>query len=214
MARCALRKIDPSLDLSGHFFEAEQLPVPFDGAAIFGREAPLELEVGTGKGLFLVTASADRPEHNFLGCEISRGYARFAAARLTRLGRSNAVVVHDDAQRLLRSLPGRLATAVHVYFPDPWWKKRHHKRRIMNNEFLAQVHRILELGGSFHFWTDVEEYFQVTLGVIAEATGFQGPLDVPERSATHAMDYATHFERKKRLLGLAVHRAEFRRVLQ
>jgi tRNA (guanine-N7-)-methyltransferase len=211
MARCALRKVDPSLDLSGHFFEAEQLPQPFDAVAVFERQAPLEIEVGSGKGLFLVTASGERPQHNFLGCEISRRYAQFAAARLVRAARDNAIVVHDDAQRLFRTLADQLATAVHAYFPDPWWKKRHHKRRLMNREFLSEVQRVLEPGGAFHFWTDVEEYYRATLDLIAAATNLHGPDEVPERQATHPMDYATHFERKKRLHGLTVYRAEFRR---
>ena len=82
MGRRALRKIDPTLDLSKHLRTFEQLPQPWDAAAIFGREAPLVVEVGSGKGLFMRSAAAAAPEMNFLGIEIVEKYAKFSAAAL------------------------------------------------------------------------------------------------------------------------------------
>jgi tRNA (guanine-N7-)-methyltransferase len=84
MGRRALRKLDPALDLSRHYREVEQLPRPYDPAALFGRVAPLEVEVGSGKGLFLAGAAKAVPDHDFLGIEVAHKYARFAAARLAR----------------------------------------------------------------------------------------------------------------------------------
>jgi len=212
MARPALRNIDPNLDLSRHLRTLDQLPAPWDEAAVFARAAPLEVEVGSGKGLFLVAASGERPQHNFLGCEIAHKYARLAAARLARAGRSHAVVVDGDALQLFRErLPDACATAVHVYFPDPWWKQRHRKRRVMKPAFLADVERVLRPEGSFHFWTDVKEYFDATVALIAEVTHLLGPLAVAERPAAHDLDFRTHFERRMRLHNEAVFRAEFRR---
>lgn len=212
MSRRALRKIDPSLDLSYHLRTVDLLPVPLETAGLFKRTAPLEIEVGCGKGLFLMAASGESPERNFLGCEVSRKYARFAAARLARDQRQNAIMVHGDAQRLFRDmLPEACAASVHVYFPDPWWKKRHRRRRVLNESFLRDVERVLETEGVFHFWTDVEEYFQNTLELISETTDLTGPLEVSERPAAHDMDYRTHFERRMRLHDIEVHRAEFRR---
>ena len=212
MGRRALRRIDPSLDLSQHLKTIEELPVPFDGAALFGHDAPLEIEVGSGKGLFLATASGENPDGNYLGCEVSRQYARFAAAKLAREGRQNAVMVHGDGLKLFREiLPDQCAASVHVYFPDPWWKKRHKQRRVLNEPFLKDVERVLESGGVFHFWSDVEEYFQSTLELIAETTNLNGPCPVSEHPAAHDMDYRTHFERRMRLHDVAVHRADFRR---
>jgi tRNA (guanine-N7-)-methyltransferase len=212
MNRRALRKIDPALDLSGNFRSWEELPQPFEAAAMFGRAAPVELEIGSGKGLFLLTASGESPERNFLGCEISRKYARFAAARLARAGRTNAVVIHGDARRLLAEcLPEASLAACHVYFPDPWWKQRHLRRRIMNETFVRDLERGLCPGGRLHFWTDVEEYFRLTLDVLARATQLQGPLEVAERPVAHAFDYRTHFERRMRLHQVPVYRAEYRR---
>jgi tRNA (guanine-N7-)-methyltransferase len=212
MARPALRKIDPALDLSRHLHAFEQPPVPWDVQGLFARPAPLEIEVGSGKGMFLVAASAERPQHNFLGCEIARNYARLAAARLARAGRDNGVMLQGDALQLFReALPAACAVAVHVYFPDPWWKLRHRKRRVMKPGFLTDVERVLEPGGSLHFWTDVREYFDTTLAMIAEVTGLLGPFEVPERSAQHEFDYRTHFERRTRLHADLVYRAEFQR---
>ena len=211
MPRRALRKIDPAVDLSASLFAGEQLPRPLDLQALFPRPAPLEIEVGSGKGLFVSAASERRPERNFLGIEVSHKYARFAAGRLAKAGRANARVIDGDALALLADAPDGAAAALHVYFPDPWWKKRHKKRRVMCERFLRDIERLLEPGGSLHFWTDVEEYFRTTLELIAQVTALAGPFDVPESPAEHDLDYRTHFERRMRHSGLPVYRSEFRK---
>jgi tRNA (guanine-N7-)-methyltransferase len=210
MGRRALRKIDQSLDLGNHLKTFNQLPRPWDAAALFPRQGPLEVEVGAGKGLFLRTAAADQPETNFLGIEIAAKYARFAAAMLAKRDLRNAVVVHGDALRVFSEiLPDAAVHAVHVYFPDPWWKKRHKKRRVMRASFLRDIERTLVPGGTLHFWTDVEEYFHAALQLIAVCTRLQGPLESPPAPPAHDMDYRTHFERRMRQLNEPVFRAKF-----
>jgi len=212
MPRRALRKVDPSLDLSFHLRTNDDLPRPFATGKVFSHEAPLEIEVGSGKGLFLLSAACEIPSHNFLGIEIAGKYARFAAARLAKNGVANAVVVHGDAQRLFADfLSDESLVAVHVYFPDPWWKKRHHKRRVMNEHFVQHVARTLAPSGTLHFWTDVRERFKATLELIAAQPLLSGPLEVAERPAEHPLDYRTHFERRMRLAEKPVYRAEFRK---
>lgn len=212
MGRRALRKIDPTLDLSGHLKSFDDLSQPLDVDSLFRQPAPLEIEVGSGKGLFMAAASAANPQRNLLGIEISRKYARFAAARLAKAGCGNAVMLHGDGLRLFQDyLPDASLAAVHVYFPDPWWKKRHQRRRVMTDVFVRNVERVLGAGGVLHFWTDVEEYFHISLELIAASTGLHGPVAVAERPAEHAMDYHTHFERRMRLHGQTVYRAEFRK---
>ncbi|MGW8257024.1 MAG: tRNA (guanosine(46)-N7)-methyltransferase TrmB [Thermoguttaceae bacterium] len=210
MSRPALRKIDPSLDLTHYLKTFDQLPRPWNASQLFGRDAPLEVEVGPGKGLFLRTFGTANPAVNFLGIEIAAKYAAFAAAMSAKLNLSNVIIAKADALRVFcELLPDASLQAVHVYFPDPWWKKRHKKRRLMQPTFLQAVERTLSAGGALHFWTDVEEYFHTALKLIAACTRLQGPLDVRETSAQHDMDYRTHFERRMRRLKLPVYRSQF-----
>jgi tRNA (guanine-N7-)-methyltransferase len=213
MGRRALRKTDPSLDLSGHLKTVEQLPRPCTAETLFGRAMPLEVEIGSGKGLFLRNAAAAKPEAGFLGIEVAKKYAEFAAAGLVKAGLANAMMVHGDGLRVFQELiPDGSLAAVHVYFPDPWWKKRHRRRRVMRESFLRDIERTLRPGGSLHFWTDVEEYFQTSLELLAATTTLLGPLPVPETPAEHDMAYRTHFERRVRLASEAVYRSEFRKA--
>lgn len=209
MRRRSLR-IDPELDLSAHLFDSDDLPERCDPAVFFGRDAPLEIEVGSGKGLFMRTACESQPDRNFLGIEVSRKYARLSAARLAKRELANGKMICGDALQLFREwLPAECAEAVHVYFPDPWWKARHKKRRVMTTGFVTDIERVLSPGGRLHFWTDVQEYFETTLELIADCSSLKGQLPVGERAAEHDLDYRTHFERRMRLHGEAVYRSEF-----
>ncbi len=210
MGRRALPKVDPEIDFASHLHTVDTLPAPWNLVELFGREAPLEIEVGSGKGLFLQNAAIAQPEHDFLGVEVSAKYARFTAARLSKREIPNAMSVHGDGLKLFRErVPDNSLVAVHVYFPDPWWKRRHRSRRVLNRAFLADVVRTLAPHGRLHFWTDVQEYFDVTLKLIAEHTPLVGPLDVPEQPAEHSLDYRTHFERRTRMNEEPVYRAQF-----
>ncbi|MFM8705257.1 MAG: tRNA (guanine(46)-N(7))-methyltransferase TrmB, partial [Planctomycetia bacterium] len=208
MPRRPPRKPDPSLDLSGHLLELAALPVPLDPAGLFPSAAPVEMEVGSGKGLFLATASAARPDLNLLGVEISGGYARLCAGRLAAQRAANARVIHGDATYLASSLLADACLAgIHVYFPDPWWKARPRKRRVLSDTFLAHAGRVLVRGGHLHIWTDVEEYFYEALAAAAGTGLFAPAQTVAARPAAHDLDYRPHFERRTRLAGAPVWRA-------
>jgi tRNA (guanine-N7-)-methyltransferase len=210
MGRRVLPKRDPNIDFSAHLVALESLPVPWDPQSCFPVPQDLEIEVGSGKGLFLVNQSARRPDRNYLGNEISRKYARFAAYRLAQQQRANARMVQGDGLKLFHQhLPDRSAVAVHVYFPDPWWKARHRRRRVMQPEFLVDIQRVLKPQGILHFWTDVEEYFEETCQLVRQHTDFGDPMPVPVMPAENDLDYRTHFERRMRLLEHDVFRAEF-----
>ncbi|NOY40934.1 MAG: tRNA (guanosine(46)-N7)-methyltransferase TrmB [Planctomycetes bacterium] len=210
MGRRALRKVSPELDLSFHLRTVEQLPNPCIANELFSDEGPLEIEVGSGKGLFLQNVATLYPERRYLGIEVSFKYARFTAARLAKHELKNAIAVHGDGLRLFRELiPDDSLAGVHVYFPDPWWKKRHRRRRVLNEAFLTDVVRTLKPQGKLHFWTDVKEYYNVTLELIAEKISLSGPREVTQRSAEHDLDYLTHFERRTRLNDDPVYRAQF-----
>ncbi len=213
MGRRALRKHDPALDLTPWLLTEDTLPRPVTAEALLGWQAPLEIEVGSGKGLFLARAAQAEPGHAFLGLEISGKYARHAAAELALRASRNGRVVHGDAVRVFRErLADETVEAVHVYFPDPWWKQRHRKRRVLQADFVRDVRRVLRAGGSLHFWTDVAEYFQATIALIRHHTELHGPLLEPERPSEHDLDYRTHFERRMRQHAVPVYRCRFERV--
>ncbi|MDO4551480.1 MAG: tRNA (guanosine(46)-N7)-methyltransferase TrmB [Planctomycetia bacterium] len=208
MPRRTLRKIDTSLDYSRHLFTFPQLPQPWDLCAIFPEhpEAPLEVEVGSGKGHFLRAATRQFPEHHFLGVEIAPKYAAYCAAHLIRENIMNAAMISADAMQVFRErLPGNSIYAVHVYFPDPWWKKRHRKRRIMRLEFIREVERCLIPGGKLHFWTDVQEYFDSTLEMMAAESILEGPYSLNVEEET----WRTHFEKRTLLEARPVFRTYF-----
>ncbi|MCL2305791.1 MAG: tRNA (guanosine(46)-N7)-methyltransferase TrmB [Planctomycetaceae bacterium] len=212
MGRRALTKIriNEQPDFSRFYRPLEEVPKPLAFAELFGRVAPLELEIGSGKGLFLRTAARSNPSHDFLGVEIGKKYAIFSVAGIAKANLTNAVMICGDAAQLLDEwiTPNSLH-AVHVYFPDPWWKRAHKKRRILREEVVQLIERNLRPGGTLHFRTDVQEYFETTLALLASATKLSGPHEIPENEPQHDMDYHTHFERRTRLHGETVYRALF-----
>jgi tRNA (guanine-N7-)-methyltransferase len=212
MGRRSLPKIKSTLDIRPYFHHLADLPSPLPLEDLFEQPGELEVEVGTGKGLFLCQASELWPERRFLGIEIAPRYARYAASRLAARQRANARILQGDGQRLFREfLEPASVRAVHVYFPDPWWKRRHRKRRVLSGPFLQNVERLLRPGGKLYFRTDVEEYFRVTLRAIAQLTSLDGPLAEDEWPSEESETYRTHFERRMRLSDLPVYSAEFRR---
>jgi tRNA (guanine-N7-)-methyltransferase len=188
---------------------------PFDWRTIFGNDRPVEIEVGCGKGLFLLTAALARPDVNFLGIEIVRKYQLFTATRMAKRSLTNVRVCCADARVLLgERVPAASVQAVHVYFPDPWWKKRHHKRRVFTADFVASIERVLAPGGRLSAATDVESYFHVMADLVRARPGLS-ELPAPEPDApANDLGYLTNFERKARLVGKQVNRIAAERVAE
>ncbi|MBX3417132.1 MAG: tRNA (guanosine(46)-N7)-methyltransferase TrmB [Pirellulaceae bacterium] len=210
MGRRMLPKLKPEIDFSEHLRELADLPVGYQVQDWFPTPQPLEVEVGSGKGLFLATQSKILPEHNFLGIEIAKKYARFAAYRLAKESCHNARMVRGDAQKLFELFLGDGSVhAVHIYFPDPWWKARHRKRRIVCDPFIKQVERVLEPGGILHFWTDVQEYFETGCETIRAASQLVGPNPVVLPDERGDNPYHTHFERRMLITDQPVYRCQF-----
>jgi tRNA (guanine-N7-)-methyltransferase len=187
---------------------------------VFGNDHPVELEVGFGKGLFLLNACQACPNVHFLGIEILRKYQLYAATRFAKRGLKNIRLVKADAREFLRDYVSEASfQAIHVYFPDPWWKKRHLKRRLFTADFAVQCERTLQSAGRLYVVTDVADYFAVITELLQQHTelrllapGADAPrLAFDAKEPAHDLDYLTNFERKFRKEGRAIYRGVFQR---
>lgn len=181
---------------------------PLDLVALFGRRAPVELEIGTGKGRFLMESAAARPDRDFLGLEIEREYALLVRERAARRGLENLRVESLDGKEFVkRRLASGALAALHVYFPDPWPKKRHHKRRLFDAAFAAAAARALEPGGLLRVMSDHADYWKV----IEEALGAETALLRLAPSETGPWSSGTNYELKFAASCRPVFQAVFRR---
>src|SRR5262249_55130444 len=130
-------------ELAPYLLAVPESPAPLDRRAVFGNDPPVEVEVGFGKGLFLVQAAPPCPQVTFLGIDIARKYQLFTATRLAKRRMANVRLAKADARLFLRDfVPPEECQAIRLYFPDPWWKMRHLKRRVFTLEFAAQCERV------------------------------------------------------------------------
>ncbi len=181
---------------------------PVDLSALFGRAGPVELEIGTGKGRFLLDAAAAFPGRNWLGLELEPDYCAFARLRAARRGLSNVRVEPLDGREfVIRRLAPASIAALHVYFPDPWPKKRHRKRRLFTPEFAAAAARAIAPGGLLRIASDHADYWR-DIGEILEAEPLLVRLEPEE---TGPWSSGTHYERKFAASGRPVFQAAFRR---
>lgn len=148
-----------------------ELPRPWDLDALLAG-GPWEVELGFGKGRFLLERAAAHRERRFLGVEVASKYYRLALGRARRRGLGNVLLVRGEALYLLSAvLPAAFAAAVHVYFPDPWPKSRHHKRRLFDPMTVDLVLGLLRPGGELFFATDFLGYGEIVAEILA---GFPG----------------------------------------
>jgi tRNA (guanine-N7-)-methyltransferase len=185
---------------------------PLDFVALFGRAAPVHLEIGFGNGEALAAMALARPQNNYLGIEVHRPGVGVLLRRLDTECIANVRVVCSDAKEVLEQrIPDASLDAVYVFFPDPWHKQRHHKRRLVQPEFIALLRRKLKPGGTLHLATDWEDYAQQMLALLSVAEGFEnaaGPGQYVSRPETRPL---TRFERRGQRLGHGVRDLVFRR---
>ena len=182
-----------------------------DSAQVFGRRAPLIVEIGFGMGQATAAIAAARPDDNFLGIEVHEPGVGALLQRIAELKLSNLRIVRHDAVAVLASMiaPGSLA-AVHVYFPDPWPKKRHWKRRLIQPPFVALVASRLAPGGLLHCATDWQPYAEQMLEVLSAEPLLVNTAD--GYAPRPAWRPETKFERRGLALGHGVWDLLFRRV--
>jgi tRNA (guanine-N7-)-methyltransferase len=183
--------------------DVEALPKPLDWGQVFGNDHPVELEIGTGKGTFLTDQAKARPEVNFFGIEWANWFYRYAADRLRRNGCLNARVVRAEAGYFLNEfVPDASLSVLHVYFPDPWPKKRHHKRRLVQEPFLRQAERVLVPGGRLQVVTDHKAYFEENIEPVLKSSRVLQVIEYNRPgSAAEGEFVGTNFERKYRRQG-------------
>ena len=177
-----------------------------DPRAIFENAAPLEIELGAGKGDFIVGRAHEFPGRNFLAVELSGVVSRMLAVRCGRAELMNLRVVRMDARTLVNlMLEGESVDAFHIYFPDPWPKERHHKHRLFTPYFVASLCRTLRSDGMLFVATDVAEYAQEIFAML-DVSGLALSQDaVPGRDQTG-------FGRRFIAIGKPVHSRAYRKL--
>lgn len=176
----------------------------FDFRTIFGNGNPVALEIGSGKGRWLLTSGAARPEVNFVGVEKSLHYYRVIEKRLTKAGLANTRIVNHDALRVLgEMIPERSLAEVHIYFPDPWPRKREQKRRLVRPEIAELLLKSMRPDAAGVYVSDHEEAFMAGREVLMRyfETEDRNALDSPPR---------TNYEAKYRVEGRQIYEVRFR----
>ncbi len=172
---------------------------------LFGNANPVTLEIGFGNGEALAETAALHPEQNYLGIEVHGPGVGALMIKLARQHSSNGRILQTDAMELLRHhIPPCSLQGVLLFFPDPWPKKKHHKRRIVQSEFAGLVRQTLKPGGTLHMATDWEHYAQQMLAVLSATEGFDNAAGAGNYAPRPASRTLTKFERRGQRLGHAV----------
>ena len=186
-------------------FGLEKAATPLDFPTVFGRDAPVTLEIGFGNGDSLAQMAQADPERDFLGIEVHTPGVGHLLKLVGEQGLQNLRVMNTDAVEILQQ---RIAPAsldrVELFFPDPWHKTRHHKRRIVQPDFVALIASRLRIGGVFNMATDWENYAQQMAQVLKTSPDFHNLAENPPYSARPATRPLTKFEHRGLNLGHGV----------
>jgi tRNA (guanine-N7-)-methyltransferase len=162
---------------SANYLRQDDLPTPVDWSALFGNDNPLALEIGCGIGDFIVKTAADHPGMNFIAIDFYNKGCWKTCRRIDRAGLSNVRVLRVEARSFITEMiaPGSLA-AVYINCPDPWPKKKHRKRRLVNRQFMGFLGEYLAPGADFFFATDFDDYGIDVAGMLAGVEGYANRL--------------------------------------
>jgi len=177
-------------------------------SAVFGNDHPVEIEIGPGTGTFLLNIGTDHPERNYFAIEHSHSYAVRLQAELVARGLPNVRALRADASCLVPTvIPAASVAAYHIYFPDPWWKRRHHRRRLFTPGFAHALAHTLQPHGRVYVATDVDQTFALMRATLERTTAFTALADAPSPRTT-----VTSFENKGLVHGATIHQATYARA--
>jgi tRNA (guanine-N7-)-methyltransferase len=186
---------------------------PFDWATVFGNSNHPEIEIGCGRGMFIIKSARENPDLNYLGIELSARFFHLLKERVQKIAAQNIRIIHGEAGFILKNfVPENSVAAVHIYFPDPWPKKRHWKRRLINSGFLERIRCALVPGGQLFMATDFQDYFAEMLGAAHACEGFEQVSH--QEIAPHEAgpeQAATSYERKYLIQGRVIYKATYRK---
>ncbi|HEX4262717.1 MAG TPA: tRNA (guanosine(46)-N7)-methyltransferase TrmB [Verrucomicrobiae bacterium] len=185
--------------------ELRSILEPLDISQLFPKVQPLEVELGCGDASFLVNHAKAHPKHNFIGVERLGGRIRKLDRKGRRAGLTNLRGVRIESGYFLEFLlPPKSVAALHVYFPDPWPKRKHLKNRFINERFIEIAQRVLTPGGIVYLRTDHEDYFEQMITVFAASTAFR-PVETPAELSMLLTDFEEDFQRQ----GIETRRAAY-----
>ncbi len=194
-------------------FGIEQGNEVLDLDALFGRTAPRILEIGFGNGESLAEIAKNHPENDYLGIEVHRPGVGHLLQRIEEFGLTNLRVMSEDAVEIMeQQLPDGSLDSLYLFFPDPWHKKRHHKRRQVNAEWAQLVRRKLKVGGKLHMATDWENYAEQMRDVLNAAEGFSNTSTTGDYVTKPDYRPETKFERRGLRLGHGVWDLVFEKI--
>jgi tRNA (guanine-N7-)-methyltransferase len=190
---------DGKWDTEGVLLADDQAGALWCWADVFGESdvaRPVEIEVGVGKGTFLLARAKQRQDVDILGIEYAKAYVCYTADRARRAGLTNVKMLCADAAEVFRvAIPDASVFRVHVYFPDPWPKRKHYRRRLLQPAFVRQVRRTLLPGGQLLIVTDHRDYFEHIRRTLANVDGF-AEIPFPRLLDTDEHIVGTNFEKK------------------
>ena len=175
-----------------------------DAARVFGRHAPLVMEIGFGMGDSLLTMASANPERDFIGVEVHKPGVGRLLHEIAEKQLNNLRIYRHDAKEILRDcINDGALDCIQIFFPDPWHKKRHNKRRLVQSEFIEQLRPKLKLGGTLHMATDWEPYAEHMMEVMSAAPGFRNAAGPGQFSIANERPL-TKFEKRGQRLGHVV----------
>jgi tRNA (guanine-N7-)-methyltransferase len=200
-------RLPTSTEPASLIYELPSILERLDLTQLFPRAQPLQVELGSGDGSFLVNLATKCPAHNFIGVERLLGRLRKLDRKARRAGLNNLRGVRIESSYFLRYLlPAHSAAALHIYFPDPWPKRKHRRHRLVNEAFPVLAHQVLAPGGEVFLRTDDADYFQQMNEVFGASPLFH-LTETPQELAALLTDFEADFQGR----GVATLRAAYRR---